>query len=131
MVSKEVQAYRGITAGSGTATSEMRLVMIRIILRAKEAHPAVVPSCFVDDLSAPMTGPDDHVLRELAGFVKHVARSFTEAEMELSRTKSVCTASTEALGKKLEALLKDLSVNFEKNGEVVRSWSGSRSPQEH
>ena len=29
------------------------------------------------------------------------------------RQKSVCAASTESLGKKLEALLKDLSVNFE------------------
>ena len=81
VVSTEVHAYRGITAGSGTATSEMRLVMIRIILRAKKAYPTVVPSCFVDDLSAEMTGPDDYVLRELAGFVKHVARSFVELEM--------------------------------------------------
>ena len=77
-------------------------MMIRIFLRAKEAHPSVVPSCFVDDLSAEMTGPDDYVLRELVGFVKHVARSFVEAEMELSKTKSVCTASTESLGRKLE-----------------------------
>ena len=97
VVSKEVQAYRGITAGSGAATSEMRPVMIRIILRAKEAYPTVAPSCFVDDLSAQMTGPDEHVLRELAGLVEHVARSFTEAEMELSKTKSVCTASTDSL----------------------------------
>ena len=84
MASKEVQAYRGVTAGSGTATIEMRLVMIRIILRAKKAHPTVVPSCFVDDLSAEMIGPDDYVLRELAGFVRHVARNFAEAEMGLS-----------------------------------------------
>lgn len=126
VVSKTVQAYRGITAGSGTATSEMRLVMIRIIVRAKEAHPAVAPSCFVDDLSAEMTGPDDHVLKEFAGFLKHVAGSFLEAEMELSKTKSVCTASSESLGKKLEALLKDL-----KDGEVARCWAGSRSSQEY
>ena len=32
VVSTEVQAYRGITAGSGTATTEMRLEIIRIIL---------------------------------------------------------------------------------------------------
>ena len=34
--------------------------------------------------------------------------------MELSKTKSVCTASTESLGRMLEASLKDLAVNFEK-----------------
>lgn len=55
-----------------------------------------------------MTGPDDHVLIELAGFVKHVADSFTEAEMERSKTESVCTASTEDLGRTQEELLKDL-----------------------
>ena len=109
-MSKGVQAYRGIIVGSGAATTEMRLVMIRIILRAKKAHPTVVPSCFVADLSAKMTGPGDYILRELGGFAKHVADSFTEAEMELSKTKSVCTASTEALGKRLEELLKDLCV---------------------
>ena len=54
----------------------------------------------MDDLSAEMIGPDDHVLRELVGFVRHVARSFVEAEMELSTTKSVCTAATEPLGNK-------------------------------
>ena len=60
-----------------------------------------------------MTGPDDHVLIEPGGFVRHVPNSFTEAEMELSKTKSVCTASTEALGRRLEELLKDLCVTFE------------------
>ena len=73
-----------------------------------------MPSCFVDDLSAEMIGPDDYVLIELVGFVRHVAHSFTEAEMELSKTKSVCRASTESLGRKLEELLKDLCVTFEK-----------------
>lgn len=63
VVSKEVQASRGITAGSGTATTEMRLVMIRIILRAMDAHPTGVPSCFLDDLSAEMAGPDEHIPR--------------------------------------------------------------------
>ena len=51
----------------------MGLVMIRIILRTIDAHPTVAPSCFVDDLSAEMTGPDDHILRELGGFIRHVA----------------------------------------------------------
>ena len=44
VVSKEVQAYRGITAGSGSAVTEMKLVMIRIILKAMAAFPRVTPS---------------------------------------------------------------------------------------
>ena len=61
-----------------------------------------------------MTGPDEHILRELCGFIRHVANSFTEAEMELSKTKSNCTASTDSLGKKLEQLWRDLCIYFQK-----------------
>ena len=43
-------AIRGITAGSGLATTEMRLVMVRKVERALVAHPSVVPTRFVDDL---------------------------------------------------------------------------------
>ena len=61
VVSFEVQAYRGITAGSGSAVTEMKFVMINIIFKGMQAFPLVVPSCFVDDLSAEMTGPDKHI----------------------------------------------------------------------
>ena len=50
-VSKKVQAYRGITVGSGSAVIEMKLVRTCIFLKVMAAFPAVIPSCFVDDLS--------------------------------------------------------------------------------
>ena len=46
--------------------------------------------------------------------MRHVANSFTEAEMELSKTKSNYTASTDTLGRKLEGLWKDLCISFQK-----------------
>ena len=78
--------------------------MIRIILRAMEAHPTVTPSCFVDDLPAEMAGPGEHIFRELGSFRRNVANSFIEAEMELSKTKRNCYTSTDTLGKMLEEL---------------------------
>ena len=45
-------AIRGITAGSGLATTEMRLIMLRKVERALTLHRTVVPTLFVDDLSA-------------------------------------------------------------------------------
>ena len=113
-MSKEVQAYRGITAGSGSATTDMKIVIIRILLRALEAHPTVTPSCFVDDLSAEMGGPDEHIHREFGGFRRNVADSFIEYGMELSKTKSNCSASTDTLGKMLEELWKDLCITYQK-----------------
>ena len=102
VVSMEVRAVRGITAGSGSAVTEMKLVMINIILKGMQAFPTVIPSCFVDDLSAEMTGPEDHVEAELGGFIMHVACSFCDNELELSTTKCVCCASTPSLGKRLQ-----------------------------
>lgn len=93
-------------------------MMIRIIIGATKALPTVVLPCFVDDLSAEMTGPGDYVLKELGGFVKHVANSFIGTETGRSKTKIVCTASTDTLGKRLEELLKDLCLTF---GKTVKS----------
>ena len=76
----------------------------------------------MDDLSAEMAGPDDHILRRLrrlGAFIRHVANSFTEAEMELSKTKSVCTASTDTLGKRFEELWKDLCVTFQRTAKPL------------
>ena len=39
VISHEVVAVRCITAGSGTACTEMKLVMLRIILKAHAATP--------------------------------------------------------------------------------------------
>ena len=52
VVSGLVWAFRGMTAGSGFATTEMRVVMINLVEKAFRAHPAVTPTVFVDDLAA-------------------------------------------------------------------------------
>ena len=62
-------AIRGITVGSGLATTEMRLIMLRKVERALTLHRTVVPTLFVDDLSAECTGPDKVILSELVPFI--------------------------------------------------------------
>ena len=52
VISKVVMAATGITAGSGFATAEMRLVMVRVIDRALTLFPTITPTLFVDDLAA-------------------------------------------------------------------------------
>jgi hypothetical protein len=66
-----ITAIRGITAGSGLATTEMRIVMLRKVERALMAYPSVVPTLFVDDLSAECTGPDKLIMSELVPFYHH------------------------------------------------------------
>ena len=57
VVSKMVMAVTGITAGSGFATTEMRLVMIRVIDRALALFPTISPTLFVDDRAAAVCAP--------------------------------------------------------------------------
>ena len=57
VVSKTVTAVTGITAGSGFATTEMRLVLIRVVDRALSLYPAITPTLFVDDLAAAVCAP--------------------------------------------------------------------------
>ncbi len=64
IVSGLIWALRGMTAGSGFATTEMRVVMINLVEKALEAHPSVSPTVFVDDLAAESAGPDKWIETE-------------------------------------------------------------------
>ena len=44
VVSQVVRAFKGITAGSGFATTEMRVVIIHLVDKAKALYPAVTPT---------------------------------------------------------------------------------------
>ena len=66
VVSGLVWAVRGMTAGSGFATTEMRVVMINLVEKALQAHPSVTPTVFVDNLAAQSAGPDKWIKTELA-----------------------------------------------------------------
>ena len=101
VVSFCVWALRGITAGSGNATTEMRLVMIRAVDRARLQHPAVTPTLFVDDLAASICAPAQRVVDELGGFIEIIADFITSTGQELSPTKSVLVASSKQLGEQL------------------------------
>lgn len=106
VVSSLIWAYRGMTAGSGFATTEMRVVMINLVETALRAHPSVVPTIFVDDLAAESMGPNGWITSELGGFITVVVQGFMENCFELSGTKSLVTASTDELGTMMEELWK-------------------------
>ena len=117
-VSDTVVATRGITAGSGTATPEMRLAMIDIIDRALEEYPCVDPTLYVDDVSAEVAGPEDWVESNLVGFIRSVCDGVQEAGMEISTSKSVCTASSPSLTHRIAGQLGEYSIS-----PVVRTKS--------
>ena len=103
LVSKAVYAITGITAGSGFATTEMRLVMIRVIDRALTLYPTITPTLFVDDLAAAVCALAKHAVKQMGGFIEYVADFISDTKQALSTTKSVVTASSRAVGEELVA----------------------------
>ena len=112
-VSHGVWAWRGITAGSAFATTEMRIVLINVVDRAMQLYPRVNPVLFVDDLAAEMTGPAEHIVEQLGGFIEHIADFIGETGQELSHTKSFCTSSEKKVGE-------DLCVRWEAVGIGIK-----------
>ena len=91
-------ATTGITAGLGFATTEMRLVMVRVIDRALKLFPTLTPTLFVDYLAAEVCAPAKHAISQMGGFIEYVAEFITDTKQALSTTKSNVTASSKWVG---------------------------------
>ena len=103
---------RSLTAGGGFATTEMRLVMINIIDQALAVAPAATPTLYVDDLTVEASGSSQFVLRQLLAFTLAFCDAITANHMEVSRPKSLCTASSGDLGLKLQHGLRRYGIQF-------------------
>ena len=123
-VSREVQAVRGITAGSAFATTEMRLAMLSPIDHALEEHLMVSPTLFVDDVACELAAREDAMLRHLSGFVLSVCRWLEDARNDISLKKSICIVSCPALGKKLEDALCGYSIKFHRRVKSLGTGLG-------
>ena len=107
MVSLVILAERGITAGSGSATHEMRLLMINVVDALYKVFPQVTPCVFVDDIAADTEHEDAEVVKtRLANFLRSICCRLTADGLEVSATKSVVTASTRELGEGIANKLK-------------------------
>ena len=68
-----IAACRGITPGSGTATSELRLLLLDLVRQASTLHPAAL-KLYVDDLTITAEGKPTTVARTLAQAASFAAR---------------------------------------------------------
>lgn len=112
VISNVVYAFRGITAGSGLATTEMHILLLRIVDAACRLYPAVTPTLFVDDLSAEAAGTERYLIRNVVPFVRYVCNRMQEDLLEISQRKPVCIASTDALGRSLAATWRKYGIRY-------------------
>ena len=72
----------------------------------------------MDDLAAEAAGPDHWIKKELGGFIHVIVAGFKADRFVLSGTKSVVTASTDELGKKMEQLWENLGMKIEYRKQI-------------
>jgi len=111
-ISSLIAPLCGITAGSGLADSEMRLMLVRIVDSICLKFRAVVPTLYVDDLALEMVGTADIILRDLGDATIKTCTSMALKLLEVSRKKSVCTASSPSLGYHFAARLRHFGIKF-------------------
>ena len=93
--SRLIVANRGITAGSGFATSELRVLMLDLIfaLQARWANIIIV-KVYVDDLTLSVTGLPQVIIRELSRAIDFAVHVLEDAMlMKVSAKKSKIVAS--------------------------------------
>ena len=122
-----VFAVRGITAGSGLATTELRVLMINIVDSACVLYPAVIPVLYVDDLSVEVAGTRRLVITYLIPFELCVCKRMREDLLEVSRKKSVVTSSTDWLGFELQRGLAEFGVCYSRRVKSFGAGLGAGS----
>ena len=92
--SRILVAARGITAGSGFATSELRVLLIDVIEVAPRWWPRVQLALYVDDLTIAASGVALVAAGLVAEVVNFVVKHFEQhLQLEVSAAKSVVVGS--------------------------------------
>ena len=112
VLSRPVCPRRSLAAGSGLATTEMRLIMINLVDAALAVAPQATPSLYVDDLSIEAAGTERFVVEVLPTFTNCVCQGIRDNLMQVSNTKSLCTASTFKLGADLQRRMCQFNIRF-------------------
>ena len=107
-----VEAERGITAGSGLATSELRVLLLRLLDRISAACPDVTFSIYVDDVTAEATGTPRTIAAALTSAGNLLCDGLVELRLTLSTGKCLCTASAASLGHQIVDGMRRHSIRY-------------------
>ncbi len=94
-----VEAERGIAAGSGLATTELRVLLLRLLDRVKRKCPQVRLSAYVDDLTADSTGSATTAPQAVVEAGRLLCEGVVGLGLKLSVGKCKVLASSTAAGK--------------------------------
>ena len=101
--SRSVQATMGTTAGSGFATTELRLLLLDVMDAAKYSwRGSLGLTLYVDELTTSVRGASKYVATTLAAVVDFVSDLFGNTiKLQVFRSKSVVVTSKPFLSKEI------------------------------
>ena len=96
LYSRPIVAARGITAGSGFATCELRVLLLDVIDSTYTLNPSIGLAVYVDDVTPYLRGPSQQqVATQLALVTDHLIKCMQDwYQLEVSATKSCVVASS-------------------------------------
>ena len=92
--SRHVQAARGITAGSGFATTELRLLLHDVVLALMQRWPLLQVTLYVDDLSLSACGQYSSVRNTVSRAAEHSFCSRGWSWSFLARSRMWCAVDS-------------------------------------
>ncbi len=109
--SAEVIAERGIAAGSGLATAELRVLLIRLLDRVRAAHPSLKLSAYVDDISADATSTSANVVATVSAAGRMLCQGLLDLGLRLSLSgKCVVIATAPTVSRQIAHKLVDFGI---------------------
>ncbi len=108
-----IDPLRGITAGSGMATAELKVLLYRLLAAVAKKYPQLTLSAYVDDVSAEAVGSAKAVSDVIVGAGLELCEGMCKLGLRLSRSgKCNCTATTDAIGNNIADRMKAFGVVF-------------------
>ena len=119
--SRLVVATRSITAGSGFATTELRILLFDVVLEAqKRWSPPLLITVFVDDLTLSASGAPAVIVKlvnRALSFLTHVIQS--KLHMQVSLTKSLALSGRPTVSRALCKAMADPVVSHTRSARLL------------
>ena len=123
--SRIIIAVCSITAGSGFATSELRVLLLDVIDSTYKIWSGISLAVFVDDFTADAAGTESEVTRLVVGATAHIIHCLeVDLEMEVSESKSVVVCSSVRLALNIQARTSMHKVSVVRTAKILGAPHG-------
>ena len=126
LYSRPIVAARGITAGSGFATTELRILLLDVIDSSYILCPSISLAVYVDDMSPYLSHSSrEKVVRQVATITDHLISTLQEQyQLEVSAQKSYVVASTYKMACTVACTSRSGKLTGKRAGKLLGAPSG-------